>query len=279
MSFLKVVYFIFLALSLTTNLFGQFERQLEYRINPRDIIEVSVFDERDLSKVFRVDADGYINYPLLGKVSVKDLTVRGIEGKITELLAKDYLINPQVTVSVKESARISVLGKVNKPGLYELKSSMTALDAIIQAGGFSDQTSALDVKLIRIKGDVRETIGIDVTGLMDKDNRQANIFLEAGDLIMVGGFSTVDSQIVLFGEIKSPGAYTYKRGMTVIEAVALAGGLTDIANPDGTKIIREKDGKRQVIKIPLGAILKGRFQDRDISLEPNDAIIIPQSFF
>jgi len=261
-------------------LFSQQERTLEYRINPHDIIEVSVYEEPDLSKVIKVDLDGKINYPLLGSISVKDLTAREVEGKVTDLLARDYLVNPQVSVTVKESARISVLGKVARPGSYELKSSMTVLDAIIHAGGFNAESGALDVKVIRIKGDSRETIDIDVKGLIDNDNQQSNMVpLAAGDLIMVGGISQADAQIVLFGEVKKPGSFNYKNGMTVIEAVALAGGLTEMANADGTKIIREKDGKRQVIRIPLGAILKGRYGEKDINLEPNDTIVVPQSFF
>lgn len=259
-------------------LFSQQGADLDYRINPRDVLEISVYNEPDLKKVVKVDLDGTINLPLLGDVLVSGLTPREAAGKIAELLLQDYLVDPQVDLVVKESARISVLGQVAKPGSFELKSSMTVLDAIVQAGGFVGPTSALEVRLVRIQGDSKETINIDIESMLDKHAKK-DVLLKAGDLVMVGGLSQASEQIVLFGEVKKPGVYPYKKGMTVIEAVALAGGFTDLASPDGTKIIREENNKRKVIRVPLGSILKGANREKVIVLEPNDAIVVPQSFF
>ena len=130
-----------------------------------------------------------------------------------------------------------------------------------------------------MKGDGKETINVDVNNIIQENDKKTDISLEPGDLVLVGGLSQSSSQIILFGEVKRPGVYNYTVGMDIIEAIALAGGLTDVAAADSTKIIREKNGKREVIRIPLGSILKGGNQKQDINLEPNDTIVVPQSFF
>jgi polysaccharide export outer membrane protein len=261
-------------------LFAGFIEKTEYRINPNDILDIAVYEEPDLCRTVKVDLSGQINYPLLGNIPVAGSTAREVAGKITELLAKDYLVNPQIVeVVVKESAKISILGRVVKPGTYELKTCATVLEAIVQAGGFIDQADSSDIRLIRMKGDLKKTINIDLKNITSKYDKQANVALEPGDLVMIGGISQTETQIVLFGEVKKPGVYPYKKGMTVIEAVASAGGLTEMAAADGTRIIREKNNKREVIKVPLGSILRGGNKDKNIDLEPNDAIVVPQSFF
>ena len=160
-----------------------------------------------------------------------------------------------------------------------MKTCATVLEAIVQAGGFIDQADSSDIRLIRMKGDLKKTINIDLKNITSKYDKQAKVALEPGDLVMIGGISQTETQIVLFGEVKKPGVYPYKKGMTVIEAVASAGGLTEMAAADGTRIISEKNNKREVIKVPLGSILRGGNKDKNIDLEPNDAIVVPQSFF
>jgi len=250
-----------------------------YRINPRDIIEISVYQEPDLTKTLIVNQAGVIVYPLLGNIVVSGLTAEELEKKITELLAADYLVSPQVIVSIKESVKISVLGKVNRPGTYELKSNLTILSAIINAGGFNSDANPEEVQIVRLDKDSKVTIKVDVDSILKDREQKLDVPLEPEDLVLVGGLSQSDSQVIIFGEVKRPGTYKYTAGMDIIEALALAGGLTDVAAADGTKIMREKDGKRKVVRIPLGSILKGGKQNQDINLEPNDTIVVPQSFF
>ena len=91
-----------------------------YRVGPSDVLEISVWGEPDLNKTIPVSSDGIINFPLLGNVNVAGMTVKEIEQKITGLLGKDYLVDPQVYVSIKEynSQKVIVLGEVKKPGPY-----------------------------------------------------------------------------------------------------------------------------------------------------------------
>ncbi len=227
----------------------------------------------------RVDAYGSITFPLIGSIMVKGLTAKELEEKITDLLSRDYLINPQVSVFIKEYAKISILGQVAKPGAYELKSGLTVMDAIALGGGFTEKANVDSVKLVRLKGKDKVTIDIDVNEIVSKGHKEKDISLEPGDLVIVGELSESASFVVVLGQVKNPGRYNYKSGMTAIEAIAMAGGLTEIAAANGTNITRFKDGKKSSIRVPVASILSGSSRARDITLQPEDTIVVPESFF
>jgi polysaccharide export outer membrane protein len=83
----------------------------------------------------------------------------------------------------------------------------------------------------------------------------------------------------VLGQVKAPGYYSLKKEMSVVDAIALAGGLTELASGNATKVIRMEDGRKQIITVPLEAILQGKEKSRDIFLEPGDTIFVPESFF
>jgi polysaccharide export outer membrane protein len=116
--------------------------------------------------------------------------------------------------------------------------------------------------------------------MFGEGDRDKNINLQAGDLIIVGAMTQdEENAVVLFGQVVRPGRYPFKKGMTVIDAIALGGGLTPIASGNGTKVIRTKEGQRTTMNIPLDSILKGGSKGKNIELEPNDVIVVPESFF
>jgi polysaccharide export outer membrane protein len=219
----------------------------------------------------------------LGIVLVKGLTAKELEAKITELLAQDYLVNPQVSVFIREHAKYSILGEIKGPGTYELKAGLTLMDAIALVGGFTQKANTEEVKLVRIKSLEKQTLNINTKEIVEEG--RSDVVLEPGDLIIISALAKEESEedipefVVVLGQVRSPGRYNYKKGMTVIEAVALAGGLSETAAANGTKIIRMEDGQKRTISIPLGSILKGGDRNSDISLEPDDTIVVPESFF
>ena len=118
------------------------ETKNDYRISTQDVVIVDVFNEKELSnKEFRVSAQGEITYPMLGDVKIGGLTPAEASHRIKEMLDKDYLVNPQVTVTVKEyvARYVIVMGEVTKPGAIVLpgEQKWTILQAIGQAGGFT----------------------------------------------------------------------------------------------------------------------------------------------
>lgn len=250
----------------------------EYSISVNDLLEINVYQEPDLTKTVRVAVDGNISYPLLGSIQVKGLTAKELETKITNLLKEDFLVNPQVSVFVKEHAKISVLGQVRKPGTYELMAGLTVMDAISLAGGFTEKANSTDIKLVRQRDNEKETISLNAEEIVEQGHKEQDVEVEAGDLIIVGGLSEASTFIVVLGQVKAPGKYPYKKGMTLVQAIALAGGLMDAAAPNGTRVIRMEDGKKKVIQVPLGSILRGE-RNRDVSLKEDDTIVVPESFF
>lgn len=255
------------------------DSEKEYVISPNIILEIKVYQEPDLSVTVRVSQDGTINYPLLGNIKAVGLSVRELEKNIIDLLTQDYLVDPQVSIFVKEYTKISVLGQVRISGAYELKAGLTVMDAIALAGGFTEKADAADVKLVRTKGDEKQTIDINANEIIEKGNKEKNILLEPGDLIIVGELSEASAFVLVLGQVRSPGRYSFKKDMTVLQAIALAGGLTETAAANGTKIIRMQNGKKTTIQVPLGSILQGGAKTRDIVLQLDDIIVVPESFF
>lgn len=266
--------FIYLGLS-----FAEDPVDVEYRINENDLIDINVYGERDLSKTLRVATDGKVSFPLIGSVESKGKTAKELEQTIAELLEKDYLVNPQVSVFIREYAKFSILGQIKSPGAYQLKSGLKVMDAIALAGGFTDKANVEDVKLVRDSGGNKETIAVNTKNISEQNSAGANPVLKPGDLVIVGGLTDEGSSfIVVLGQVKKPGRYPYIKDMTVLEAIALAGGLTDTAASNSTRVIREKGDKKETIPVNVASLLRGGSK-KDVILEAEDKVIVPESFF
>jgi polysaccharide export outer membrane protein len=168
-------------------------KNLAYRIRSTDKLSIRVFQEDDLSTVSRVDSKGTVNLPLVGQVRVAGLTLSDAEVAI-ESAYKDgrYLRVPQVTVSVEEYAprEVSIQGQVKNPGRYPLpvESSVTVLDLVTRAGGFTDTAQGTAVRVTRILPDgSTRVITLDVESLIKgKSNAKGNaLLLEPDDIIYV----------------------------------------------------------------------------------------------
>lgn len=156
-----------------------------YRINAGDILQITVYQEPDLSRNFRVSEDGKMKYPLLEEVEVEGLTVEEATKKLEEGLEKDYLVNPQVTIFIIEHAKFNVLGEVNRPGSYQLKGPITVVDAIALAGGFTDIASPNGVRVVRGEGKKKKVIKVPVGHILKSGDRSKDVLLEEGDTIVV----------------------------------------------------------------------------------------------
>jgi len=245
----------------------------EYIISTNNILEISVYQEPDLSTTARVSPDGTINYPLLGNIKAAGLTVRELEKNITDLLAEDYLVNPQVTVFVKEYANISIFGQVRGPGSYQMKEHLTLTQAIALTGGFNPAANTSKVKIIRTTGDEKETIEVNVDQILEKS--APDVEIKAYDTIMVEEYG----RFSIMGQVVRPGVYSLQRGLTVVEAINLAGGFTPTAASDGTRVVRVEYSEKKIIRVPVASIMKGGDTSRDILLQEGDTIVVPESFF
>lgn len=155
----------------------------EYRIGGNDILEITVFEEEDLTQEVRVTSGGYISYPLLGRIKVAGMSVMELEDYIRSALAKDYIRDPQVRVSVTEFSNVFVLGQVQTPGPYLFKGGMTVLQAVTTAGGFTKIANQRRVRIVRTHGQEREVIHVNVSDIT-KGSRE-DVPLEPGDTVVV----------------------------------------------------------------------------------------------
>jgi polysaccharide export outer membrane protein len=178
------------------------------------------------------------------------------------------------TIYLPRQTSFFVLGEVKKPGAYVLDKETSALEAITLAGGFTERAASTVAKVLRRRPDGnQETITIDLAGT---DPRAREFMLAEGDTILV---PTGNSFYVL-GEVKKPGAYQLEHAVTAIEGVALAGGFTDKAAPNRTKVIRtHRDGRQETFIVDLNDVLKRGRKDKDIPLLENDVVVVPESFF
>jgi len=156
----------------------------DYILGPDDALKITVYREEELNREVRVTSDGYISFPLLGKVKAEGLTVPELELDLTEGLKK-YLKNPNVSVYVEEYGTITVSGQVEKPGSYPLKRNLTVLEAISLAEGFTKIAAQNDVRVIRMENNEKKMMKIRVADISKKGDRADDISLKRGDIIFV----------------------------------------------------------------------------------------------
>jgi len=277
---LKIVLWAVSLLAVLVPSFPQDKFVSEYRIGPKDLIEISVFGVQELNRTVRVSEDGKITLPLLGEIDVNDLTATELEKRLSGLLGEKMLQNPQVTVFIKEyqSKRVSVLGAVQRPGPLQLLGRMTLLQIISEAGGLTPDAGN-DIIVIRQLADGTSTsLHISIEDLFFKGDAKLNIPLEPGDIVNI----PVDKDVVIyvFGQVKNPGALQVKKSNipTLTQAIAQAGGFSDRA-AKGSVLIKRRDasGKEVPIKVNVNDILKNRA--KDVKLLENDTVYVSESLF
>lgn len=161
----------------------------DYTVVPMDVLGISVFQEAELTREVKVSQTGSITFPLLGNVSVAGLKVTEVENRLATLLDKDYIKNPQVSVSVKEysSRRIFVMGEVKNSGPVEIppEEAMTILQAIARAGGFTTLAATDHVRIRRTINGKQDTIEVNATDLVKNDKESKDVELQPGDVVFV----------------------------------------------------------------------------------------------
>jgi polysaccharide export outer membrane protein len=252
----------------------------EYRVGPKDLLEIAVFGADELSRTVRVSEDGKVSLPLLGEVLVDGLTKSELEKKLADLLGEKYVQNPQVTVFIREyqSKRVSVLGAVEKPGPYQLLGRQTLMQIVSEAGGLTRDAGS-DIIIIRQLPDGTSTsLRISIDDLFLKGDAKLNVPLEAGDIVNIPVDKIV--AVYVFGQVKNPGALQVKKSAipSLLQAIAQAGGFTDRASRGGV-VIKRKDetGKEMEIKVNVRRILANK--QKDVPLLENDTVYVSESLF
>lgn len=164
-------------------------RASNYNLRPHDMVEIRVFQEDDLNSTLRISRDGMVNFPLVGAVRLGGKSPQAAAATIRELLARDYLVNPQVSVTVREffKLRFTILGEVQKPGAYELPDhdGIGLLEAIGMAGGYTRIAEPAKITLKRIVNGTESVVRLNAKK-MARDRGSVSIEVKPGDVITVG---------------------------------------------------------------------------------------------
>lgn len=267
-----------------------------YRIGPRDMLTLSIYagGEEQQKIDLTVSAQGMINIPFIGAVKADGLTVPELEAFILKPLERDYFVDPEVVIQIKEyhSLQYYISGAVKSPGLYETTIEATLMELIAKAGGVLPERGNIAYILRSSTDDIgkvenveklmekKEPIKVDLKGLLDMGDLRHNPVLQSGDVVYIPlekALNLAESKIYVEGEVKKPGVYDYQPGLTALNACILAGGFDQYAAPKRARIIRKTVDGQESIDINLDSVKQGLIPD--IELQPGDRIHIPESWF
>jgi polysaccharide biosynthesis/export protein len=265
-----------------------------YLLGPDDQITVQVPDAEEISdKPLRVDLDGYVKLPMVGRVRAAGLTPAQLEQEIAARL-KQFLQKPDVTVSVVEYrsqpsiASVSVLGSVKAPGLRSLVGRKTLIEVLAEAGGIADD-AGYSLRVVRRIDSGRIPLPIakdDEAGrfsaaeiplkqVLDATDPAANLIVLPQDVITIPR----GRMIYVVGQVHASGAYVLRErdGLSVLQAYTLAGGTERGASPKRARILRAAPNGGNRIEIPIDLTLVLQAKAPDMALQPDDILFIPGS--
>jgi polysaccharide export outer membrane protein len=243
-------------------------------LQPEDMLHVTLYGVKDFDVTIRVGSDGTLRLPLVGAISVKDMTTAQVEETIEhDLSSRNLVLEPSVTVAATEqpAQRVVVSGEVVKPGVFASFGKHSLNEYIAMAGGLQG-TASLVVTI------VRPTLASPIMVALGPDNQSlaGNLPIYPGDEVKV---ARVGMYYVL-GAVGHQGAFPLNGStpVTIEEALAVAGGLSFNAKRTDAQIVRVgQNGNRVLISIPITKILKGKIGD--ITLKNDDILYLPPSNF
>ncbi|MGH9405833.1 MAG: polysaccharide biosynthesis/export family protein [Terriglobia bacterium] len=271
----------------------------DYALGPEDVLTITVFNLPEMTETVRVENDGSIWVKLLGRVKAAGLTTSQLRAELQTEWGKTYLEDPHVTIFVKQyhSTPVSVVGAVARPGVYQLPGPRSLIQVIAMAGGVNmPGTAAGNMQggapagrwayITRKRGfsGLRPTDGIqslapdqvkvDLGRLMYSHDTAMNILVEPFDTVTVSKAGIV----YVVGDVLKAGGFTLEDvdSLTALQALSLAGGFGPGSNTRSDEIIHTlPNGTRQVNRINLGKVMKGKAKDP--TLTANDMLVVPGS--
>ena len=277
MRFWSTVFLI--VLMMMTSVGAQEEKKLEsvgYEVGIGDVIEVTAFQEDEITGEFLVEASGAITFPLLGAVPVAGMTPASIAAVLEELLEKDYYVDVQLQVKVEvfASQPVTLLGEVQTPGTYYLEGRTTLTELLSKAGGLrSSAGPVLELRrTARAEGEGAPEPMIFETAKLSTGESGRDVILQAGDVLYV----SPKKIYVITGEVARPGQYEISLGMTLMQALSQAGGVVKFAS-QVIEIHREVDSEKKILSFDLSHIRKGRLADP--AVVSGDVIFVKRRFF
>ena len=237
-------------------------------LGPGDVVRITVYQNPDLNTEARVSETGAINFPLIGSVGVSGSTLGQAEQAIAKKLREGgFVLRPQVTMQLVtiRSNQISILGQVTKPGRYPIDLAGSRVSEMVaQAGGVLPTGNDV-VTLVGTRNGNPIKMDIDLPAIMQAGKNELDVPVENGDIIYVDRAP----QAYIYGEVQRPGAMRIERGMTLLQALANAGGVTARGTEKGIRVTRRDD---------KGMVHVSEMKMNDL-VERDDVIYVKESLF
>jgi len=240
----------------------------QYRLAAGDVIRISVYQSADLTLETRLTEAGTISYPLLGSVALAGLTVTEAERRIADgLRTGNFVKQPQVSIAVQQvrGNQVSVLGQVGRPGRYPLETGNVQLTDMIATAGGIVGTGADLIVVVGTRNGQPYRAEVDLPSVFGPNRRANDLTLQNGDVVWVDRAP----MIFMYGEVQRPGSMRLERGMTVMQALASAGGLTPRGTERGLRVHR-RDAQGTV------RVIEPAMTDK---LQADDIVYIRESVF
>ena len=241
-------------------------------LGPADLLDIAVYGVPELSEKVRINNSGDVYLPLIDYVHLGGLTPEEAQSIIEKRLSDGgFVNNPHVILMVTESASssVTILGEIGRPGPYNIAGQRHLLDLLSIAGGFTERASRT-VTVTHRGGNEHPTSHKLPTNLDPSDPN--NVVIEPGDTVVVQRGPV----FYVVGDVGKPSGFVSDTdNLTVLKAIALAGGANKTASMGGTTILRRTPQGTTQIKIPLGKILRAKAQD--VPMESEDILFVPSS--
>lgn len=250
-----------------------------YRLGPKDLVRIRVFEVPELNVESRISESGMANLPLIGDVPAAGTTETEFAARLETLLESRYVNRASVSVQVVEfrSRPITVIGAVKTPGNLAFPGRWTLLDALAAAGGLDDSHGDLVHVLRRADNGLTDQVEIPVDELLVRGDPDANLPIRANDLINVP--ARVEISVYCLGEVRQPGAIAFRSTdrITLLAVLARAGGFTDRASKKVLVKRRAGDTLGEELEVDYRKVLAGKAPDP--TLGEGDVVVVKEALF
>ncbi|MCS7301714.1 MAG: polysaccharide export protein [Fimbriimonadales bacterium] len=249
-----------------------------YRLQPEDVIRIQIVGEPELSAPqVTVSRDGKISVPIIGEVQAGGLTTTELERFIARRYREmDILREPRVSVTIVQFSRprVSVLGFVQRPGVYEFKDGDRVSEALSYAGNPIPERARLEEAWMQRADGTR--LNLNLYRLLYEGDLSLNIPLRDGDTIYIP--EETQNRYFVGGQVKRPGQYVWRPGLTVLDALSQAGWETERARLSQTFVVRKKpDGSEERIRVDMVRLLNKADMSQNILLQPGDVVYVAET--
>lgn len=239
-----------------------------------DVVKITVYGQPDLTTMTRIGGDEKITFPLIGDVKIGGLTTAEAESNIAaQLKSRGYVKNAQVSIFVEQRRQtitnsVTILGQIAHAGKYPVQEAsvegvQTLVDLLAVAGGINEN-AANHLLLVKKQGQGQKKIHVDLVALLRDGELTHNHVLAGGDIVLVPEMDV----FYIYGQVHRPGRYRLERGMTVMQAISVASGVTDRGSESGVSLKRRVNGD-----------VKNSGAKLTDTLQADDVIYIKESLF